>query len=482
MKYMTIDEIIQKAKEKGSYLLTLTTRDKNKTENNLNHYFIQKDWNRDDIIPSLDECVRTLGVDLEKPVDVIIPEKSDDNRKKLRIAIISHFNSMPESYSPARAVKNQIKILKEHGHDVTFFLNEKSKLTEEQLGCKILTIIPAFKREKMVINEEVKNKLISIFREHLTSDFDVAITHDFFIQDTITFSEAIRECGVTIPWLHFCRSGVAHNMDFSMPNAKFVYLNYADVGRFAKAIKVSVDQCRTVFNEKDPQYMYNWHPITRMIVNKYRLWEKDIIQVYPICSTRFESKGINSVIKAFVELKRLGNKVTLIIANSNGRRRVDDLGRKIKMAEDLGLNKDEFIITSLLADEEYKIESELPNQVCAELMQIANLFIFPTVAEVGPNILLEAAIAKNLIVVNADLPLLYDFVDKENTLSYPFTSNQRLHFKERDGDSYNKLAKKINGELKSNKADLTFRKVWRSHNAESIYDMLSGVLYEDIKI
>jgi hypothetical protein len=96
-------------------------------------------------------------------------------------------------------------------------------------------------------------------------------------------------------------------------------------------------------------------------------------------------------------------------------------------------------------------------------------------------VLLEAAICKNLIVANADLPLLYDFVDKNQTLSYPFTSNQSLHYTGRDQESLSQLAKQITGELKSNKSDMTFRKVWRNHNAEAIYKMLSGVIYEDIK-
>jgi hypothetical protein len=251
---MNLHEIIKKAKELDSFFITVTTHDKSKDENNLKHYAFRNKFAIDDIIPSLDAAVRSLGVKPEKPVDVIKLDKISFNEKKLRIAIISHFNSMPASYSPARAVKNQIKMLREHGHSVSIFLQEGSNLTEEDLGCNVVKVIPKFKREKMVVNQDIKMKLIEIFREHLTSDYDIAITHDFYIQDTVTFSEAIRECGVRIPWLHFARSGVGHEMNFSMDNAKFVYLNYTDVGRFARAIKVTPEQCRTVFNEKEPAY------------------------------------------------------------------------------------------------------------------------------------------------------------------------------------------------------------------------------------
>ncbi len=479
---MNLEDVIAKAKEIGSYFVTVTIKNEKLTENDLVHFAFREKFSADDVVPSLDACVRSMKIEPEKPVDVIEPPKIYGEKQPLKIAIISHFNSMPASYSPARALRNQVKILTEHNHDVTVFLQEGSRLTDEDLGCKVLKIIPKFRREKMVVNEEIKNKLISIFRENLTSDFQLAITHDFFIQDTVTFSEAIRGCGVKIPWLHFCRSGVAHEMDFSMSNAKFVYLNYSDVGKFAKAIKVPVEQCRTVPNEKEAAYMFGWDPVTRMIVNKYQLWDRDIIQTYPICSTRFDAKGIDSIIKIFVELKRMGNKVALIIANSNGRKRVDDLKRKQEMAKEMGLNEDELIFTSLLADEQYDVASGVSNKVCAELMQISNLFILATIAEVSSNILLEASMTKNLLVLNSDLPCLFDAVDRDSVLEFPFTSNRSLHYSGRDNDSLSKVAKQIVGELKSNKSDLQFRHVWRNYNAHSLYhNILEPVLYEDIK-
>lgn len=479
---MDLQQIINEAKKLGSYLVTVTLRDQKKEENNLSHHVIRKEFDTADIIPSLDAAVRSMKITPLPSLPKLVIEDISIERKSLNIAIITHFNRMPQSYSPARAVRNQIKILKDNGHKVVFFTQEGSKLTVDDLGCEVRNIVPAFKREKGVINEEVKKKFIDVLRENLTSDFDIAITHDFFLQDTVTYSEGIRECNVPINWLHFARSGVGHSMDFSMPNARFVYLNHSDITYFARAIKVSPEQCRTVFNEKEPAFMFNWHPVTRMIVNKYHLWDRDIIQTYPMCSTRVEAKGLSDVIKTFVELKKLGNKVALIVPNSNGRKRVEDLKRIKDMANELGLSDDEFIFTSLLANEEYAIESEVPNQVCTELMAISNLFIFPTRAENGPNVLLEAAMTKNLLVLNQDLPLLFDFVDKENVLSYPFTSNRSLHYAGRDEESLAKLAKQIVGQLKSNKSDLTFRKIWRNHNSFNIYHkMLALVLFENIK-
>lgn len=482
MKNNNLDEVINKAKQGGSYFITASLLDKQKEENNITHHVFQEKFPISDIIPSIDDAIGSMGIKLERPVDVIKPPKIHEEKKPLKIAIISHFNSMPQSYSPARAVRNQIKILKEHGHEVVFFLQEGSPLEEEDLGCKLLKVIPKFHREKMIVNEEAKKKIIDIFREYLTSDFDIAITHDFFLKNTVTFSEAVRECNVPIEWLNFARSGVGHEMDFSMPNARFVYLNYTDVGSFARTIKVPTEQCRVVPNEKDPNFMFQWNPITKMIVNRFQLWDRDILMTYPVCSTRFAAKGLRDVIKVFVELKRLGNKVALVVPNSNGRRRADDIRREQEIAKEMGLNEDELIFTSLLTDEENNTASEVPNIVCAELMQISNLMIMATRAEVSSNILLEASMSNQLLVLNSDLPCLYDAVDKEAVLSYPFTSDKNLHYKGRDNESLNKLAKQIVGQIKSNKADLQFRHVWRNYNSYSVYhNILKPILYEQKK-
>ncbi len=325
--------------------------------------------------------------------------------------------------------------------------------------------------------------MIDVWRENLLS-YDVCITQDFYIDSLITYREAVRNCGVKIPFIHFCRSGIGTPLDFSMANALYVYLNKTDVGRFAQKINVPVDKCRTVFNEKEPAYMFGWHPITRIIVNKYQLWNRDIIQTYPMCTTRMSAKGLDSVIKTFIELKRLGKKVALIIANSNGRKRVDDIKAKIAWAKEIGLNEDELIFTSLLndemADNSCCTASEVPNKVCAELMSISNLFIFPTISEVSSNVELESSMTKQLLVINEDLPSLMDFCDPDSVLTYPFTSLHNMHYTGRDEDSLAKLARQIVGQIDSNKADKQFRHVWRNNNSHKIYKVLESILEESV--
>ena len=478
---MSLYEVIEKAKKLGHFLITITMRDENKKEDDLTHYVVRNEFPVDDILTSIDACVRTLGIEPEKPLEIIEPPKVHKDRKPLKIAIISHFNRAPESYSPARAVKNQIKVLQKYGHEVVFFVMEGSKL---DWNCEMRPVVPKFKREKNVVNEEGKQKFINVLKEQLTSDFDIAITHDLYIDDCITFREAIKECGVKIPWLHWARSGVGRPIDFKMPNARYVYMNYADTAQFARNINAKDDSIRVVFNEKDPELLFGWNPITTKIVNKMRLWEKDIVQTYPLCSTRFDAKGINSVICVFGILKEMGQKVGLVICNANCRHRQEEVKKKIEFAKSWGLVEGQDILfTSTLykeGDEVFgKIDRETPHQVVTELMRVSNLFIFPTMAEVCSNVLLEASMTKNLLVLNKDLPCLFDFADNESVLSYPFISFKSLHYEGKSKKSYERLAKDIIVQLRSNKADMQFRHVWRNHCIDSIYyNMLEPVIYE----
>lgn len=477
-----LEELVEKAKKAGSFFVSLSIRDKGKTEGDLQHWAVREDFDVADVITSLDSSVRSMGIKAPRRPDVFVPERKETNNKKLKIAIITHFNRCPDSYSPGKAVRNLIKILLEHGHSPVFFTAEGSKLTTEEIGCEIRPVVTRFKRQKNIVDNEAKLKFVDVLREQITGDFDLAISFDLFIDDCITYREAIKECGVNIEWLHYARSGIGGSLDFNMPNARYVYLNKADTEVFAHRIGVSHDKVRSIYNEKEPAYFLKWDPITKMIVDRFMLWDRDIIQTYPMCTTRMDAKGLNDVIKTFAKLKELGNKVALIVPNSNGRRRVEEIKAKKKFAEEMGLGENELIFTSLLADDIYKIESEIPNIVVAQLFQLSNLFIFPTRAENGPNVLLEASMTKNLLVLNEDLPLLFDFANEEDVIKYPFTSGRSLHYSGRDDESYLKLAKQINGQIQSNKADKQFRTVWRTHNSYSIYhDMLSPVLFETIK-
>jgi glycosyltransferase involved in cell wall biosynthesis len=394
----------------------------------------------------------------------------------MKIAIITSFRKMPESYSLVNDVRDQIKTLKRFDHEVVFFAQKGCD--GEGIDCETKAIFPHFKMEKNVVNEEIKNQIKEILEKELI-DFDVAITHDLtYLEGYITYRKAIMESQTNVRWIHWCHSGVGHSLNIKMPHAKYIYMNYTDIGRFAKSIGVEQDDVRVVFNDKDPELFFKWHKLTKELSTKIDLFNRDIIQTYPMCSTRMDSKGINHVIKVFGRLKALGNNVLLIICNSNGRRKKEEIQAKLELGKAEGLDKNDFVFTSEILGEE--AASQVPRAVVRDLMYISNLFVFPSVSEVCSNVLLEASMCKQLLVLNKDFPALFDFgEDGKTVLSFHFGSLLMPGFKFRDKDAYTTLAKVIVQQLKNSKSDLQMRRILRDCNLNAIYrKQLEPILYE----
>lgn len=474
-----LDKLSKTIEAEGKpFFLTLTQLDTEKTEGNLSHSTIKhKDFPLDDIIPSVDSALRSLNVSTEKHDDTVVqlPITQDDIddfiRNPLKIAIISHFRQMPDSYSPGMATRRLIKVLTSHGHQVVAFMSEGCTA---DLGCELKPLVPRFKRHKGVVDEAAKSAMVEMLRRELT-DFDVAITMDLYLDDCVTYREAVRQCGAPVRWLHWARSGVGRPIDFSMPNANYVYMNWTDAKKFASKIGVAPELVKVVPNDKDPEFLFDWCDEVKAVSERMRLSEKDIVQTYPMCTTRMDAKGLPIAIRTFAALKRRGYKVALIVANSNGSKRNLEITSTVEFAEALGLGDDEFNFTSRIHP---NMQSAAPKKVVAELMRLSNLFVFPTTAEVSSNVLLEASMAKNLLVLNDDLPCLFDATDRKSVLSWPFTSSKSIHYSGRSDSDLDKLATMIGERLDANATDRQFRHVWRNFNRKAFYEkFLRPILY-----
>jgi len=394
----------------------------------------------------------------------------------MKIAIFTTFRKMPESYSLVNDVIDQIKTLKKYGHNVVFYA--QTGCEGRGIECEMKTLVPHFKLEKNVVNEKYKEILIKFIKDEL-SQYDVVITHDLmYLQSYATHRAAIMESNIDTKWIHWAHSGNRDNLNIKMPHAKYIYMNYTDVSRWAKSIGLDVDDVRVVFNDKDPSLFFDWHDITKQISEKIDLFNRDIIQTYPLCSTRMDSKGLDHVIRVFGALKKLNNKVLLIVCNSNAKNASDKIKQKIELAKRHGLTEDEIFFTSTLSEETLR---QVPRQVVRDLMLISNIFIFPTLSEVCSNVLLEASMCKQLLVLNKSFPALFDFGEEGKTcLGYPFGSVIKADFSYRQLGEYGYLAKTIHQELLSSKPLQQQKKIMRITNLDSIYsNQLEVLLNED---
>jgi glycosyltransferase involved in cell wall biosynthesis len=250
------------------------------------------------------------------------------------------------------------------------------------------------------------------------------IQHDLlFIHSFLPVNWAIRECGNLLPklkWLHWQHSAPSPKPDNceypltgcyqDMPNSIFIYLNRTDISRVANRYSIEENRIYTVHNFINFERLFNLHPVTSELVDKYDLLDADTICVYP---TRLvEPKQPEKIIKLMEQLKKT-QKVRLIICNSwsNGK---EEIAYKNKLQTNTSLTPEELIFTSSFnskwcKDNNFNIQLGVPREVVVDLMRLSDLFILPSNSECCSMIMLEAIANKNLIVLNDDLLSLHEF-------------------------------------------------------------------------
>ncbi len=245
-------------------------------------------------------------------------------------------------------------------------------------------------------------------------------------------------------------------------------MNNYDVIRLAEMYNGVIDDVRVVHNPLDPRSFYKFHPLTHKLIDKYRLLEADVIDVYPVSSTRFDGKQVSKVIQILAQIKKQGKSVRFVCPNAhaNAEREKKAIEGLIHYGIEKGLTREEMIFTSL--EEPPTYELGVPHEVVRDLFLLSNLFIFPTLSENCPLILLEAALSKCLLVLNDDFPPLKDFFG-EHALYFKFSSLTYKTEYENEERYFSDVAKIIIGELNKNRPLNAFTKLKQKFNYDTIF-------------
>lgn len=415
----------------------------------------------------------------------------------MKIAVLTTFYDFDRAYSLVSVVEEQLIALKEGGYEPILFVHDNFNADSEiPEGIEIRKVVPRFKLADYSNNqpvqsgfyeqtEEVKNALT----KHL-QDIDVVFTHDWIFQGWfLVYNIGMREAAKELKckWFHWIHSAPSqrpakleypHNCRYStMPNSKLIYMNNYDTLRLAEMYGTTLDEIRVVYNPLDLRTIKKYSKFTETLIKKYNLLDAEIIQVYPVSSTRYSGKQVDKVIRIISEIKKRGKSVRFICPNAhaNGDNEKKATEELIKKGIELGLTREEIIFTSLEGKE---WESGVPRTVVTELFSLSNLFVFPTLSENCPLILLEAAANKCLLVLNEDFPPLRDFFG-EDALYFKFSSVLLTTKYENEDKWYEDVSKIILGELKKNKPLSSFNKLKQKFNRSWILkNQLEPILYE----
>lgn len=410
--------------------------------------------------------------------------------KKPKVGILTTFSNFHPKFSLANVVRQQLLALNKHGYETVLFIldifkDDKLVPKETELRKVIPQLIlePYAERNLDNFDEDVGKAQLAM-EEHL-QDIDVCLTHDIiFINSYLSYNEAMRRAQETtltkvkfLHWMHSAPSarkidGSPFDNLFTLPkNSKLVYMNYTDVVRAAEMYGIFPKDVETIFNPMDIRELYNFSPITKEIIEANNLMKPDFLCIYPLSTTRMNDAGkqLSKVVTIMAELKKLGRSVALVVPNAdaNADNEKTAIENMHKLAKGKGLERKELIFTSL--HDVPKWELGVPHRVVQDLFLLGNLFIFPSVSENCPLILLEAMAGKNILILNKNFPAMKDFA-QEAALYFEFGSLVENVDYHQGIDLYMKdVALIIQSEFENNKAIKSQTRLRQTFNLDAIF-------------
>ena len=338
----------------------------------------------------------------------------------MKIAILTHFGTWNPGYALNVGWLERARLLQYAGQDFEFLVNETHDegIYPNQRNClKSIDSKLSFDRKVVAVREN--------YREVL-APYDVILTADLIYQSKGNFlvwnqaarhvQEDFRVNGIPKRWFHWIHSAWTQrdenaeyptNLRFTpMADSTIVYMNEAERAGAASMYGLKPEEIAVVYNPKDPRSFFEFHELASKVVKILDIPNKRIVQIFPFCATRMDAKGINEVLQAHAAIKRAGASTALVLADANARQVDFELCRKDEYAQKLGLveNEDYFWTHKLTYGKQ-----PLPRKAVSDLFRCANVFVFSSWREVCPNVLLEARVSGNLLVVNENLPCAREF-------------------------------------------------------------------------
>ena len=391
---------------------------------------------------------------------------------KEKIGILSTFWEYNSSFSLTGVVDHQLKALLKYGYAPVLFVltnfKDEDKVPQGVEIRKIPQIILEPYGEGDISKIEEDSEKVKESLEAQMADINVCLAHDIiFINTYLPYNLGMRKaiegkCS-HVKWLHWMHSGpsfakldgsVWDNLHTLPKNSRLVYMNNTDVVRAAEHFHILPKDVRVISNPMDIREIYNFHSLTRELIDANDLMKPDFLAVYPLSTTRMDEIGkkLKKAIWIMAELKKRGNTVAFVIPNAhaNAEHEKQEIEKMYQFAYDRGLERRELIFTSLHNAPGW--ENGVPHEVIINLFTLSNLFLFPSHSENCPLVLLEAMAGKNEIVLNGDFPAFYEF-GKENALYFRFGSTVAPEPQFPDGENkyYQDIAILIESSMGQNK-------------------------------
>ena len=331
----------------------------------------------------------------------------------MKIGIYHPFGDFPDNYSLSHVAQEQILMVIENGHECYLYVTKWFKWDMPEL----------FKSHPDIGNFHLKNILPSgtsdAIHKALTDDgtiesMNVIMTHDVAYLDSYrAHAEVLRPMAENgLRMLHWAHS--APNPDDphqAMSNSVYIGVNYMDIKRLAQQFNVGLGKIGVVYNSVSPDVWYDWHPLTKRIVEDHKLLEQDILLVLPFDTGRWEAKGGHHVQMLADMINKENRKCKAVFINAAAN---EDKRRKL-------VNKWSKHPHSVFTSTYEGYEVFVPRRVVRELMQLSDVLPLLSRSEGCSLIMLEAGLMGLLLVLNEGFPPLTEFggIDRVHYMKVP---------------------------------------------------------------
>lgn len=330
----------------------------------------------------------------------------------MQIGILTGFTAANPAYSLVNVVRTQIEMLLEANYiPVLFVTNEFSATDGIWSGKKVQ--IRRLAPSKAPSNEILENLRIK------ANDIDIMLCHDIiFLEQNEEWSKAICLYAKEQPelrWIHWQHSRGDNKIIDRPDNSLIAYPNDGDLNHVAYINNINLNKVHYIPHVLDFDYL-GWPKLAQRIIEDTNYYNVDVAGILPTRMDR--QKQVEKAIRIFAGLKYAGKTVKFLVADSyaTGDSFKEYKNELLELAKSLNLEND----VVFLGEQYSECVYATPRPVVKALIEAGNLFIQPSNAETSSLVLMEAALAGNLIIINDDFPPIHNLYS--NALRFPFGS------------------------------------------------------------
>lgn len=406
-----------------------------------------------------------------------------------RVALFTDFNFPDPSYSLNIVAEEQLGMLHGAGYKPVGIVEEGFSANRNWRHAELRFLPPvAGKNNHLNFFDgwETSVRKIEQALASVMEGVEIVITHDLIYQPALVWHNiACRRFAQKRPeikWLHWIHSASPSDVQRSareglnqpFPNSKIVFPNEYSRPRIAINFNVHESDVAWVPHATDLSGFLGFQESTKRLIEDRKLLEADSILVYPVRLDR--GKQVEYLIYTAAQLKKIGKtpRVVVVDFHSTGGDKVTYRDELKQIAIEQGLNEFELVFTSEFRDD---WKAFVPRSVVRDLLLLANVFVLPSRSETYSLVAQEAALCRNLLVLNFDFPPMRDIYGNK-ALFYKFSSNidamtgqdgeTTTKYADRTG-YFREVAKRIAWELDNNFVLAQQARIRKERNPEFVF-------------